>query len=394
MSDAGAGSGARPSAFAIEQEPDKAKPPRFVVRRIRDDATQEQRALADRINAELDRLSLPEHRRHPKFDEWVGLLREIARLALVEPEPGRPAPPLEALAAEIARDLKRFGDAPFTVRLEEDQCELMVERKPGTAPPSPDQEAFFEELLRAEHFLTTLYTPTLGISAPKEERRIVWKRIQGVATLALAQAQPTIALARTALGAVLRDAIRDRGSAVRAAYLGQLARGYVVAFLTFCVLLAAIHLGVRGCFAAACDGASWTWTTPEALRVPGERLLFFGITLGALAIGAWLSAAARLDSNSPEVLTTMLSEADPTLFRAFMVLGFGAVAVLLLHGSLVKVVVGDDVPVFDSSDVLKSLLTALLTGAFLGLAERALPAAVNERATAFVATLGPSGNPR
>jgi hypothetical protein len=120
-----------------------------------------------------------------------------------------------------------------------------------------------------------------------------------------------------------------------------------------------------------------------------------GLSVMALAAGAWLTAAQRLDNNSPEVLTVMLSTTNPTLTRAIMVVGFGSVALLLLHTGIVRIAVGGDgEEVFDSTRALADLVPALITGALLGLGEAILPAKINERATAFVNQLGGSGAPR
>ncbi len=409
-------------SYTIENETDPAKPALFrVVLQAGANPPKEQREFADSLTATLERLSEGIGPRHPKFTEWVAMLRLLARLELANealkegelaafgvlgarPQGFSPRARLEALGTEIERDLKRFADAPFAVNLKSERdafgdarerSVLVLQRQQGTAPPTPDQEAFFEELGRAEHFLTMLYEPSLnGVRAPASERAAVWRRLEGVAALALGQAMPTISIARAGLNSIMRDAIRDRGTAVRGAYLDQLAFGYLIAVLGVLLLLAGYHYVINVAVFGGCAELR-SLACPEALIVPRDRLIMVGLSVMALAAGAWLTAAQRLDNNSPEVLTVMLSTTNPTLTRAIMVVGFGSVALLLLHTGIVRIAVGGDgEEVFDSTRALADLVPALITGALLGLGEAILPAKINERATAFVNQLGGSGAPR
>lgn len=198
----------------------------------------------------------------------------------------------------------------------------------------------------------------------------------------------------------MRDGIRDRAPPYRQAYLRRLWQSYALALLATAALLFLFHWFAHHEHYLGDACAHWIggrcWTLPQEFRVSGTRLLFFGVSLASLAFGAWLSACARLDTNSPEVLTAMLSEAqaNPTLARAVMVLGFGAVALILLHTGLVVVEIGNATPLaFDSKEALKKLPACILIGVFLGLGERALPGVINQRATAFVASLGGAGAP-
>jgi hypothetical protein len=362
--------------------------------------TEAEARLADLLNVLVDRVSTNEARDHPKRDAWLTQLRDLAMRGLVQASPETQDATESALRAgkAIHFSLERFAEAPFLVRHTEGTTEIVVGRRPGTAPPSTDQEAFLDEFQQAEHFLAALYRPSLGVAPSRREEIQVWARLASAAELALADRRPSLSVARGALRAIMRDAIRDRAPAYRQAYLHRLWQSYVAALMVAAALLFLLHwFGHHDAYLGpAC--AEWIggrcWTLPEPLRIPGERLLFFGVSLASLAFGAWLSACARLDTNSPEVLTAMLSEANPTPARAVMVLGFGTVALLLLHTGLVVVEIGDqNSTVFDSKQALTHLPSCFLIGVFLGLGERALPGMINQRATAFVASLGGAGAP-
>jgi hypothetical protein len=394
------------SGFRIEELPeDKVAglPPRF---RVLPEANPSkphapaQLDLCDLINAQVERVTAGEARAHPKRALWIERLRDLAKEGLERPDPATAAADEKAkrLSKAIHFNLERFAEAPFVVRHEPGSTEISVGRKHGTAPPSADQEAFLDEFQQADSFLQSLYRPSLGVLPPPREEAAVWSRLASAGELALGDARPSLAVARGALRAIMRDAIRDRAPAYRQAYLRRLWQSYLVALLCTAALLLAFHWLTHQERYLGPSCAHWIggrcWELPAAMRVTGERLIFFTTSLASLAFGAWLSACARLDTNSPEVLTAMLSETNPTPARAVMVLGFGAVALILLHTGLVVVEIGDARnTVFDSKAALRQLPTCVLIGIFLGLGERALPGVINQRATAFVAGLGGAGAP-
>lgn len=390
--------------FTIEGQPEDRTtglPERFRI--LAPDAPPEAQArMAATINTLVENLAGAVGREHPNREVWMKRLRDMAQAHLVE---GRPltrevTDALEDTRSIVHFSLERFAQAPFLVTHAPGTTEISVSRRHGTAPPSADQMAFLEELQQAEHFLLSLYRPSLGVSAPSREEQIVWRRLAQAGKLGLEDARPNLSIARSGLRAIMRDAIRDRAPAYRQAYLTRLWQSYLLALLGTAAALLVFHWFAHHehHLGAAC--VHWPggrcWTLPGEFRVTGTRMLFFLASLASLAFGAWLSASARLDTNSPEVLTAMLSEAqaNPTLARAVMVLGFGAVALILLHTGLVVVQIGADAAaVFDSKAALRELPTCLLIGVFLGLGERALPGVVNQRATAFVAGLGGAGAP-
>ncbi len=354
--------------------------------------TPEQVALAESVTKAIARICAETDRDHPKRGEWLALLRGLATEGLAAGQPDAAVRArLEALTQEIARDLARFRSAPFHVSADLATHSLHIAGVDGAAQPSMDQEAFLRELHEAEHFLVTLYRPALGITAPIQERNVVYTRLAAAGQMALGRAHPSLAVARTALAGVLRDAIRDRGPAVRKAYLDGLYYSYVRALAFVFAILFVAHVVTHPAIYFNCSAISsqGCWDVPAVLRPTSERLLLLGVALLAVAFGAWLSAAQRLDTNSPELLGAMLAEGNPTVVRADMVVGFGLVALVMLHTGLVSFAVGTDAtPVFTTNNALRSLVAAGLTGAFLGLGERALPSAVNQRAADFVASLG------
>jgi hypothetical protein len=376
--------------------------------------TKAERELVDAFMKEIDRVTENKAREHPSRDEWLDAIEELARLCLIEKRNNIVITGIKlcALGEDIKFALDRFSKAPFRVNLEKQSYIIEIERVAGTQPPSVDQEAFVNEFDQAEHFLETLYSPSpsLGVHPPKEEKDRIWRRLTNAARLALADPRPNLSIARSALTGILRDAIRDRGPDYRKGYLTGLWQSYVIVLVGVAASLILFHwFAHHGEFLGDDRCRQWIggscWTLPQAMRVSGDRLIFFATSLGSLAVGAWLSACARLDTNSPEVLTAMIStDTNPTLYRAVMVLGFGAVALILLHTGIVVVEIGGASSaagaappqgatslVFDSKQALTDLSTCILVGIFLGLGERTLPATVNQRATAFVAGLGGAG---
>jgi len=96
-----------------------------------------------------------------------------------------------------------------------------------------------------------------------------------------------------------------------------------------------------------------------------------------------------MQPDSPEVLDGIFTNTFTAPLRALFILGFGLLAILLLYKKAIVFSFGpDEQAVFTSAQVLSTLSATLLTGAFLGLGEAALPNAVIQRSAGLVSSIG------
>jgi len=124
------------------------------------------------------------------------------------------------------------------------------------------------------------------------------------------------------------------------------------------------------------------------LVIPGLRLTLLVIALAFLFFGAWLSAAARLEPDSAEVVASIFASTLNAGLRVIYVLGFGFLAVLLLYKQVIVFSFGaSGENGFTSATVLGKLSGAILTGGFLGLGEALLPQTVIQRSASLIAAM-------
>jgi len=172
--------------------------------------------------------------------------------------------------------------------------------------------------------------------------------------------------------------MQENGQQVRGAYLWDLAKSYGKAAVGVVVVAFAIYAATH----------TPRVSVPQELVIPGLRLTLLVVALGFLFFGAWLSAAARLEPDSAEVVASIFASTLNAGFRVIYVLGFGLLAILLLYKQVIVFSFGaSGESGFTSATVLGKLSGAILTGAFLGLGEALLPQTVIQRSASLIAAM-------
>lgn len=276
---------------------------------------------------------------------------------------------LQRLERTLLRGPFTVGNAPIS--------EGVALTRNNAVALTDEQRAFVTELEQAERIILSLYRD----GGDDDRRRIALLNLRNAAVIALMDVPGDVKLGRMSVQGAVQGALREAGQGARVRYLGGLAGSY--AFTCFRFILAIL----------AFWGLQHVWPAhlhfPDMLRVPGQEMMLLGVAVAMFFCGAWLSAATRLQPNSAEVLDAIFTETFSAPLRALYLLGFALLALLLLHKEVVVFSFGKEgEALFTSAEVLKTLSASILTGAFLGLGEAALPGAVSERSKGLVAALG------
>lgn len=303
---------------------------------------------------------------------FVEHLRAIAECGLT-------APIRDVQVAAIAlRRIDGMLRGPFLVG--QLGVEDMIELRRNLAMPdmTDEQRLFMTELEGHERLILSLYR-----DEPDRKRRLaIMQRLRWAAMIALMDTPPDVRLARFAVAGALLDAMRERGPAARVAYLNQLAMSYVTRLAQFCLALVAFW---------ALRHLPDPLLVPSALYVPAPKLVMLGVVVAAVFMGAWLSAAFRLQPDSREILDGIYTNTFTAPLRASFVLGFSLLAIVLLYKGVVAVsfgtVSGQAEAVLHSRQLLDKLSAAVLIGGLLGLGEALLPNAMIQRSTTFMNSL-------
>lgn len=272
------------------------------------------------------------------------------------------------------------GDGAFTVSRDPDG-QIVIQRNHNGQKPTDPQTAFAAALAKSERLVEQLYTRAFHRRPDEARDKIddMQKRLQWAGQIALVGCDFDVPLATIALTSIEDDAIQDCGTKVRSRYLRDLALHYA----GFAVLAVALLVGYH-----------WLtkWLFPELLdiQITTGRLVYVGIATIAMLFGAWLSAANRVQPSDPVVLRNLISETLSYWVRAAFVIGFGWFALLLLHEQVLRLDFGgavSDATGFKTHLALTNLAAAILTGGFLGLAERAVPTGILQRADTLAGAL-------
>lgn len=272
------------------------------------------------------------------------------------------------------------GQGSFTVALDNDQ--IVVTPVAGTKP-SDAQFAFAGELDRRERLIRAIFRSAVPRDAhrPSLLHRAL-ERLAWAGELGLQGRDANVTLGQLAVQAVLLDTLQEHGATIRDAYLRRLAWAYA-GWTVFLTALAILYMVVVGQIPPA--------RLEPALAVPNLAVMLLIVAIWSLSFGAWLSAVLRVEPDSPEVLDSIVQTTLGPKLRAVYVLGFGVLALLLLHKGAVVFALGrsGEGAAFTTEHVFRHLSAAILTGGFLGLGEAALPNAVVQRSAALVAALSP-----
>ena len=333
--------------------------------------------LAKRIRRVLDAAREQLNNGIKLQDDFGDRLREVAQCGLVAPVRH------PQVAGRALSGLENALRGPFMVGKMTDAGLYELRRNLASPTMSDEQRAFTAELEQHERLIRSLF------SENKDDRRLepLLYRLRHAAVMGLMDVPGDVRLAQfAALGAV-HDAMRDMGQKARKIYLDRLLRSYAVTLFQ-------AALGILVLWGLQ-KGWPDTLYFPTSLRVPGETLMLLTVAIAALFTGAWLSAVARLQPGSPEVLDGIYTNTFTAPLRTLFVLGFGIFALLLLYKQVVVFSFGPpNDSVFTTAAIFKTLSASILTGGFLGLGEAALPNAVIQRSSGLVSALGASTPPR
>ena len=202
-----------------------------------------------------------------------------------------------------------------------------------------------------------------------------------------------LSVAKGALEALRADVRRREAGPIKNSYMKKLGYPALVAATAF-LLLFLLYEKSPGFFAAACGPRSWY---PDLLcparpgagitaLFPSEvyqyRHLF--VLLAGCMMGTWASFAARKVTLTFDDLAELeqdrLSPAMRLIFTGVLTFIF---ALTFLTG-MVQIEIGG----FRTSDLARDGVVAMLAGAFFGLLEQSLPAAIMERARTFSDSIG------
>jgi hypothetical protein len=357
--------------------------------------------LASDIKAELDR---PDEESRLKGAEKIAALRNIAELGLASPAPN-PVAAREALFRSFGRSRVRVEDGDIVIEVprnaDKEQIDFLVrfddaERLIGKLRQPRRTPAY--DLLRGipslpRRLLDRLVPPAAaGQPDPGEGHRAsepadlrlneaTVEAMQRIARLAFpdraSDRTPDPALAGRLLERLVAREVADFGPGLRGAYLKDLAAAFALTLLSFAGALVLLAL-----FWAALFGSRQT----QPLHATFGMVL---VAMGFLFLGAWLSAAQRLNNSAADTIESVLSEAFDSWIRAVLLIGTGIVVFALLHMGVVVIQLSESL---SSKNVLSSLPAAVVVGAFLGLAERKLPTALTGRGEDLANRLGIQGS--
>ncbi len=267
----------------------------------------------------------------------------------------------------------------FTVTLDH-KDQISVTPVPDIKPTDA-QLAFVGDLDRRERLIRAIYQSAVPDEARR--RRLLHgalERLQWAGQLGLEGANPNVSLAQLAVQSVLLDTLQEHGAAIRDGYLRQLGWAYAV-WVGFFTALAIIYMLIIGQIPAS--------QLDAPLAVPNLAVMLLIVAVWSLCFGAWLSAVLRVEPTSPEVLDSIFQATLGPKLRVVYVMGFGILALLLLHKRAIVFAFGGSGTgaAFTTEHVFHYLSAAILTGAFLGLGEAALPNAVVQRSASLIAAL-------
>lgn len=199
--------------------------------------------------------------------------------------------------------------------------------------------------------------------AERSKRNEAVAKLTKLAQLGLVGTSPATSEATAALSAFKHDVIGREAGRIKNDYMLQLG-GWAVAFGAVCVVAYFV-----------CD--QFRWLPPE--QIYRYRNVFLVLT-GCMA-GAWASFASRKVALGFEDLAALEDDKLEPPLRLLFAAVLTVILSLVFCTGFANVVVGG----FTASKLITSGSVALLVGALAGLGEKALPAAMMQRATSFVA---------
>jgi hypothetical protein len=265
--------------------------------------------------------------------------------------------------------------------------------------PTKDEVNFLEELQKSigdmkrisvgenddSYFykvLDILYPAKLD-PGPAEYRRLL-ERTCNVGRMCLGQGIFDQNQARLMLRNVLGDSVASYGMRRRF----EIAFRFGSALVTTLMILAFAYVVLWAISAAFTYNG---YDSPFSLLGMFKYLIiyFCGISITAWAsyMQRSMSLDATISGSDVEDLRTLLADNIHPSIRTFYLFTFALMAALLLDTGIVTIDLGTNLM---TRDILSNAKTALICGLFLGLAERALPSAMGEKATLFLGNFAPA----
>jgi hypothetical protein len=273
------------------------------------------------------------------------------------PEEAVPAEEFVPTRSEPARDTQDRGYWAVEPRTEADGRPDIFFKivKPGSPA---EQQSLKGDIERALSICHSIYASP-DSTAKRDEAAA---KLLKLAQVGLVGTDPATAEAAAALLVFKADIVNREAGRVKNDYMVKLG-GWALAFGVVCAILFYIF-------------DRWPWVPAPQLYQYRNFLL---ILCGCMA-GAWASFASRKVILSFEDLAALEEDRLEPPIRLLFAAVLTTILALIFVTGFGNVVVGG----FDASDVLRSGSIATLTGALAGLAEKALPAAMMQRASSFL----------
>jgi hypothetical protein len=218
-----------------------------------------------------------------------------------------------------------------------------------------------------------------------------YDRLYSLTVLGLAT-DVDLAIADAALNSLRADVVRREAGPIKNAYMRKLGRPAMAAGIIL-ILLFLLYDKSPGFFATICD-SNWGLVRLACDPVVGKeyRALFpnemyeyraIFLLLAGCMMGTWASFAAR----KVTLVFSDLAELEQDALAPRMRLVFTGVLTFILSLVFLTGLVQIEIGGFSTKRLVSDGLVAILIGAFFGLLEQALPAAVMDRARGFVETV-------
>jgi hypothetical protein len=267
---------------------------------------------------------------------------------------------------------------------EQHTAELHIKILPG-GQATDAQIALFDRTRQVEIGIRRVLFPDLaGCNKPKLMRPSEWDRrklchndymqwLTDAARVGLEHPKPQIALADRDLDNLCWDVLTRYGRHTRT----DAVRAYGMALLCWIAGIALLSWAIANLVVSG-----WLTWWPTILHVDQNRLVTYIISLAGAAGGALLVFTQRSLTEDWPSLVAAASDTVRAYIRAGYVLGFTFVALLMLRTGMVEIKVAafKSVDAFPSVSATVSIVSAILIGAFFGLADRTLPTLVQQNA--------------
>jgi hypothetical protein len=171
---------------------------------------------------------------------------------------------------------------------------ITANRNDDGPAPTEDQRKFIDEYYQQSRLIDAIIKRGERDADREAALKRVTLELLDASKFALEDAAD-VPLGRSAIRGILANVIHEYGQNVRAAYLWDLAYWYFLAAVSISVIAILVY------------AVTHYFSLPQEVTIPGPQLILLVVALTALLAGAWLSAAARLEPDSAEVVASIFS---------------------------------------------------------------------------------------